>query len=142
MRTPQTGMVLRSVSHHLTFHTTEVEVMWRTIPWPQGHQKSLNILAIPSPFVIHEDDFEAVEDQYHAVQYFRPNIKKEAKTTFLNRIVSLVKEQSAKSGQIHFLIFPEIDGSSTKNRLFNTVYRQNFLPNENGLNIRLCRKGD
>lgn len=136
MRTPQTGMVLRSVSHHLTFHTTEVEVMWRTIPWPQGHQKSLNILAIPSPFVIHEDDFEAVEDQYHAVQYFRPNIKKEAKTTFLNRIVSLVKEQSAKSGQIHFLIFPEMALSQADYKYLLNAFDYS-LRNEGSTGFRL-----
>src|SRR5688572_22860698 len=33
MRTPQSGLTLRSLSHQMSFHETEMNVIWRTMPW-------------------------------------------------------------------------------------------------------------
>ncbi len=107
MRTPQSGMTIRSLSFHLTFHTTEIEVMWRTIPWPDNHEQSINLLLVPHPYTVSTDHFEKFPDKFHRVQYFG------AKTSgfdrsLINGVVDLFIKKSAEIGQIHFLVFPEM----------------------------------
>jgi hypothetical protein len=109
MRTPQVGYILRSMSHHLTFHATEVEVIWRTIPWLNAHEKTLNILAFPYPSVISNKDFKAMNEQYHSVRYFQPNFDKDVEESFsmLSSIIKLVIDQHKSGTPIHMIIFPE-----------------------------------
>jgi hypothetical protein len=52
LHTPQRGLTLRSASHHLSFHRTEVEVVWRSFPWINREQQQINALLIPWPFQI------------------------------------------------------------------------------------------
>lgn len=47
MRTPQSGLSLRSLSHQVMYHTSEVEVMWRTMPWASVEENTINILLVP-----------------------------------------------------------------------------------------------
>ena len=110
MRTPQVGIVLRSVSHHLTFHITEVEVIWRTIPWLKSNEKSLNIIAIPSPFTVSEKDFKILEEKYHSVRYFKPELDVDEKESdaFIESVINLVINQHKAGTIVHLIIFPEM----------------------------------
>ena len=49
MRTTQVGLTYRSLSHNLTFHQTEVDVFWRSIPWINREHGAINIIMIPWP---------------------------------------------------------------------------------------------
>lgn len=134
MRTPQAGQMIRSLSHHLTFHTTEVEVVWRTIPWPNHHQKTLNILALPFPFEVREANFQVRSERFHSVQYFSyvstPDIKTEQDNTIVcvERIVELVWEQCCQLDQVHILVFPETALSEAQYQQLLNSLKKRFEP--------------
>ncbi|SEO79228.1 hypothetical protein [Mucilaginibacter sp. OK283] len=108
MRTPQSGMVSRSLTHHLTFHTTEVEVIWRTFPKLEEGNQSLNILAVPYPYHIDPTDFEIVPDNHQYVRYFRGNILgKGNDDIFLSRLVKKVVQYAKEQNDIDILVLPE-----------------------------------
>lgn len=129
MRTPQGGITTRSLSHHLTFHTSEVEVMWRTIPWYNHHQKSMNVIAVPFPFNISEDNFEPRSERFQSVQYFSYRATMEAGQkdayAYLDEVVDLVWRQNEKLDQIHILVFPESSLSEDQyTHLKNKLYER------------------
>lgn len=108
MRTPQSGLSLRSLSFHATFHITEVEVMWRTFPWLNNHKQSLNILAIPYPNKVTENDFRILKDEYHVVKYFdTKNDKKNIDIALIDSIIKLVQNEINNNKEIDIIIFPE-----------------------------------
>jgi hypothetical protein len=49
VHTPQVGLTLRSLSHHVTVHESEVEVRWRTMPWVNSDEDTVNVLVVPWP---------------------------------------------------------------------------------------------
>lgn len=104
MRTPQVGLTLRSLSHHLTFHATEVEVIWRALPWSNAHENSLNLLALPWPFDIEEKSFrprlyKGKRDRYFR---FRPGLKFDPKS-----LTDLIKKVEHEHEQVHLVVLPE-----------------------------------
>jgi hypothetical protein len=108
LRTPQQGLTLRSLSHHLTYHVTEVEVMWRAMPWPNVEENTINVLAVPWPPEVKTLHFQPREDTFQPVRYFsyRP-----AEDTTLplptDRITALVREIEEAHCRIHLVVFPE-----------------------------------
>lgn len=106
MRTPQSGMVLRGLSHHLTFHTTEVEITWRTMPWLSNDKKSLNILAVPFPYTLSDSFFIEQEEDYHNVRYFKGDFSKTHKS-FLINLAETIAESFARGTTIDILVLPE-----------------------------------
>lgn len=109
MRTPQSGLTIRSLSHYLTFHITEVEVIWRTFPWLNNHKQSLNVLAIPYPFKIKESNFNIIEDKYHSVRYFKGMIDEtdEKINNKIDFLVDKIKEHLKNNSEIDILVLPE-----------------------------------
>ena len=79
MRTPQKGLTLRSLALHLTYHATEVEVMWRVTQWPNLEENTLNLLAIPWPPKVQSTFFHAESDTLESVRYFRFKPNNDAK---------------------------------------------------------------
>ena len=67
LRTPQTGLSIRSLSHHLTYHKTEVEVMWRNFPWVSIQENTLNILCICWPYTMNNSFFRIEPETFNAV---------------------------------------------------------------------------
>lgn len=106
MRTPQNGLNIRNMSFHLTFHQTEVEVIWRAIPWLNNHQKKLNILAIPFPFKISNNEITLVNEKYQNVRYFNLNDHPEFKY-FANSIVDEIMMKLYLDVSYDIVIFPE-----------------------------------
>lgn len=108
LRTPQAGLTLRSLSHHVTFHTSEVEVIWRAMPWPNTEENTLNVLAVPWPCEIHLNDFKPLPDTFQSVRYFnyRP-----ADTTAVplpvDRILATLAKVEGEHCPVHLLAFPE-----------------------------------
>lgn len=120
MRTPQSGIVLRSLSHHLTFHQTEVEVIWRTFPWLDDNKQSMNLMVVPYPFKVFKTDFKIVQNNYHAVRYFKGKIQENTNIEFLNGLVEHVCKEASKNNEVDMLIFPEMSLSEKQyNYLLN-----------------------
>jgi hypothetical protein len=63
MRTPQTGMSLRSLSHNAALSRCEVDVRWRRFeyPTPTERQDRLRMLLFPWPFTVEASAFVDVE---------------------------------------------------------------------------------
>jgi hypothetical protein len=109
-RTPQQGQSLRSLSHHLTFHATETEIVWRTIPWLDTNEHSINILAIPHPFTMHARDFKAVPYKNHPTRYFKVDIEEfqDGRTELIHAIVDKLIELRSRVSRIHMILLPEL----------------------------------
>jgi hypothetical protein len=104
MRTPQAGLTLRNLSHNLTFHDCEVEVMWRSFPWANFDENTLNVLYVPYPFDFDPNRFQSDTDYYESVGYFTydPGDWQE-----IGSVVDLIEEVRAKGIQPHMLVFSE-----------------------------------
>lgn len=120
MRTPQSGLSLRSLSHHLAFSATEVEIAWRAFPWPNEHENSVNILALPWPMVVRDTQFSTAEDALEVVRYFdyaqsEPNdmvggpIQKEPwGFEVVDEIVKRVQHAMKNVEKLHLVVLPEL----------------------------------
>jgi len=108
LRTPQQGLTLRSLSHHVTFHVSEVEVMWRAMPWPNVEENTINILTVPWPQEVDTLNFHPLEDKFQPVRYFsyRPEQKPNAALQ-IARISELVAKIEAEHCRVHLVVFPE-----------------------------------
>lgn len=108
LRTPQAGLTLRSLSHHLTFHTSEVEVIWRAMPWPNSEENTLNVLAVPWPCEIHLSDFKPLNDTFQSVRYFNYRPAEAPPTPLpVERIVATLARVEGEHCPVHLLAFPE-----------------------------------
>jgi hypothetical protein len=108
MRTPQSGLTLRSLSHHLTCHTTEVEVVWRAMPWINLPRDTVNILAIPDPPEVTPRCFEAGTDTLEAIRYFTYEPSRERACHTPGQLAALVERTSAERGHVHVVVLPEL----------------------------------
>ena len=104
MRTPQKGLTLRNLSHNLTYHDCEVEVMWRSFPWANFDENTLNILYIPYPFDFDPNSFKGDTEHFESVGYFtyEPGEWKD-----FDRAVRLIKDVRDGGIAPHFLVFTE-----------------------------------
>lgn len=67
LRTPQVGISLRSLSHHLAIQRSEVEVGWSVHPGGMHRldrpgPMRINLLIVPWPFELHSGDFQEVSE--------------------------------------------------------------------------------
>lgn len=110
MRTPNVGMTVRSISHYLTFHHTEVVVNWRTLPWVNIDENTVNILVVPYPYEVKASDFQpspAVtnranreDGRYFVYRGGDEEFTIELLDTMLNEIEKTVN-------RVHLIVFPE-----------------------------------
>ena len=109
-RTPQQGQALRSLSHHLTFHATETEIVWRTTPWLNTNDKTLNILAVPMPYKVGNQDFSIVPEKNHPHRYFRVKIEEfsQGRIQLIHAVVDKLVELRSRISRVHLLVFPEL----------------------------------
>ena len=108
MRTPQRGLTLRSLSLHLTYHATEVEVMWRAVPWPNLVENTLNVLAVPWPRAFHHGAFKQQRDTLQPVRYFRYQPDGRTPDLPTGRLVALVGRLERDYGcRLHVIALPE-----------------------------------
>jgi hypothetical protein len=108
MRTPQSGVSYRSMSHHLTFHSSEVEVMWRAVPWANVQENTVNCLAVPWPLHVEPKSFVPDRDYGHHTRYFsfKPEQVKDSRD--VDRLVRLIEKVSADAGRLHLVVLPEL----------------------------------
>jgi len=111
MRTPQGGLTIRSFSHHLTFHRSEVDVLWQSIPWNnfQERENTLNILAIPFPLKIDYQAFRPVaySGQNKDVDQFRYFDYAPTEEFEPGKVIRLLAAANKKVEQVDIIVFPE-----------------------------------
>jgi hypothetical protein len=108
LRTPQGGLSIRSFSHHVTFHESEVAVMWRSVPTANMDEDTLNLLLVPWPSSLDERSFTATRDQFEVVRYF--GFSPQSDDRFKRRVdalMQLLQELDGRLSRIHLLVFPE-----------------------------------
>jgi predicted amidohydrolase len=109
MRTPQQGINIRGLSHNITFHATEVEVIWRSFPWANITENSLNILAFCWPNKIDNDFFETNKPVFSDSRYFSYK-EEQGEGGFDPTIVIENLRAARKEGidRVHIIVFPEV----------------------------------
>ena len=109
MRTPQSGLTLRSLSHQVTFHTSEVEVMWRTFPWASVQENSMNLLLVPWPTQVEERRFSAMRETFSAVRYFQYSPDQNGNgSERLPVLVEHIVRVNREVGRLHMVVLPEL----------------------------------
>ncbi len=109
MRTPQSGLTIRSFSHHITCHSSEVEVQWRAVPWPNTHNNALNILAVCDPQKVENNWFKPVSENFGSTRFFHLNFSSEESDFKPEKIISLMNLSIHEGAtRIHFIVFPEV----------------------------------
>lgn len=115
LRTPQSGISLRSLSANLAFVTGEVNVEWNhvttklSIPRPE-EPKTLDILVIPWPLCIEPADFRISNETYCLLDHsefgffdFEPSW-----VVNPNDVVRLIDRARALGGGPQLVVFPEL----------------------------------
>jgi hypothetical protein len=112
LRTPQTGLTIRSLSHNLSIDRSEVKVHWQTstmlLPGELAHE--LNLLIIPWPYHVRAEDFrmssisDTVVDprtfgffEYEPAQRFDP----------AHNLMRVLEAAEARVGRISACVLPE-----------------------------------
>jgi hypothetical protein len=111
-RTPQVGLTLRSFSNNLTFHQTEVDVVWRTFPWFNFDENTVNLMIVPCPFKVEGRSFHALahprtssvlgRDRYF---HYVPPAQKALDAEALARAIQRAEKEVRR---VHILVFPEM----------------------------------
>lgn len=109
LRTPAIGMTIRSLSHYLTAHQTEINVNWRTLPLVNVDEDTLNILVVPWPFEVGPKNFKpsghvisrTSRDKSRYFEYETQSFDPE----FLRRMLD---QAEIHVSRIHMIIFPEL----------------------------------
>ncbi len=111
LRTPSVGMTLRSLSHHVTVHQTEVEILWRSMPWPNIDENTLNVMVVPWPFRFEPtwflpSGFATPRPSDEHDRYF--HYTGESKPFAGGRLLALLEEAELSVGRVHLVVFPEL----------------------------------
>ncbi len=111
-RTPQTGLTLRSFSNNLTFHQTEVDVAWRSFPWFNSDENTVNLMIVPWPFEVPGRSFRPIphpkaQSQLGPDRYFHyePDAENSLDVTAL---VDTLRRANKEVRRVHMLVFPEM----------------------------------
>ncbi|GAA5531317.1 hypothetical protein [Herpetosiphon gulosus] len=110
MRTSRSGITLRSLSHHVTAHRTEVDIQWRTMPWVNIDDNTLNILIVPWPYHIKSSSFSPSNytvnrDTKERTRYFQYHGEREKFTPAA--LISMIQNSQKNVARIHLIVFPE-----------------------------------
>jgi hypothetical protein len=119
MRTPQTGLSVRSLSHHLAFSSTEVEVAWRCFPWLNEHENSVNALLLPWPMIVRDSQFRESADSLEVVRYFDyapavpvdmvgVTMSQSDTASIVDEILKRVECAQERVARLHMVILPEL----------------------------------
>jgi hypothetical protein len=112
LHTPQNGLTIRSLSHHLAFIAGgEIRPDWYTYSRSQGH--CLNLLIVPWPEVVQPSQFSSARpkkgnllnmaDDFGFFTYLP-----DAKSRVTRRLSSLLKKGKALVGNIDGVVLPEL----------------------------------
>ena len=109
-RTPQTGIDLRSLSHHLAAVHSETNVKYSLLPIPKIKRKRLELLLIPWPYDLSADAFSIHETNAlptMPTEYFGFFKYAPVEEPPIEKFVELVKEARRISDGVDMVVLPE-----------------------------------
>lgn len=113
LRAPETGITLRSLSHHLALDRSEVHTQWLLPPPPVGDQvvprSRLTLLLVPFPKVVHASDFRPVPGPLKNMDERRFGFYEydPAERISPDEIVSLAESARRRLGAVDGVVLPE-----------------------------------
>jgi len=130
LHTPQTGMTLRALTHHIGLCPgTEVKTGWVLTGLP-GTDHSLNILLLPWPEQIHPAQFQACKTEELGLQlpsaFGHFSYKPKHPTWNVARLRAVIAAALERAGDIDGIILPELTFSSMRDYLkfVQVVFRE------------------
>jgi hypothetical protein len=110
MRTPRVGITLRALSHHLAAHRSEVEVIWRSVPWISRDENVLNFVIVPWPYEVPSESFQPVplSESFgsRGGRFFRYRGPREPFEG--EQVVRLLLEAEKRVKRVHAVVLPEL----------------------------------
>lgn len=112
MRVPQSGLTVRSLSHHVTVHRSEVDVIWRTAPWVNRDENILNVLVVPWPFEVGASAFKpfsmpfvrrASSEPHRFFKYDPPK----GRPSPASVVSDMIRQAQKECARIHMVVLPE-----------------------------------
>lgn len=117
---PKVGLTLRSLSRNVTAHQTEIDVLWRTMPWNNFDENTINILIVPwpknfKPTWFRPSNYTSNRSSAESARYFNFNIPDDEEYFPPNKLEDLLQISKQTVGRIRMVVFPEL--SLTKKNL-------------------------
>jgi hypothetical protein len=114
LHTPQSGMTIRSLTHHLALCPTgEATPVWNTLPSSTNYQ-SLNLLLVPWPEVVTPAQFQTAKPAQGALlnmpedfRFFKFD-QRPAPEDYCERLIRILDSASQIVGRIDGIVFPEM----------------------------------
>lgn len=119
LHTPQTGLTIRSMSHHLAFCLpNEVRPHWSVVP-RLGRRTELNLLLVPWPDSIRQDQFQAVPGSKVPLinlpsRYGFFTFRIDPKAPFRIWLDRLLRATTKRVGTIDGIVLPELSIAETQ----------------------------
>lgn len=112
LHTPQGGMTLRSLTHHLGLHWPgEVSPSWRLLPWQTITGKHLNILVLPWPKTVSPSHFRQIKGSLRnlpeGMGFFACSPRAWQGKPPIARLRKLLLAAERQVGKVQMLVFPE-----------------------------------
>lgn len=110
LHTPQSGMTIRSLTHHLAFCTTpDVTPQWFRLPVREGGDR-LHIVVVPFPYSLKRSQFGPtlgkLENMPPDFGFFTYNPNRSARVSFVTK---LVEDAHIRTGHpVDVVVFPEL----------------------------------
>jgi hypothetical protein len=109
LRTPQSGITIRSLSHHLAAQRTEVKVLWDVAEICSPSEMRLNLIVLPWPDLVEPNAFRParapvpspVTDKFG---YFAFEPQQQFDVDRLHKVIS---EAKRRVGRVHGVVLPE-----------------------------------
>ncbi len=144
LRTPQSGLTIRSMSHHLSLHSgMDIVPLWS--PAPPLHRRTsgrraYNIMILPVPYKVRPSQFRPLlladpKDSSHTVPMF--TFEHDPDGLSGERLHALLKMAAAQCGRITWLVLPE--GAMSSRRARELFIRPSFKPD---LDFLVCGTSD
>ena len=111
LRTPSVGLTLRSLSHHLNVHETEVDILWRTMPWVNIDENTINILIVPWPYEIQPawfspSSYATQRNSTERTRYFEYTGNPDSFSA--EKLLDLLANAEESVHIVHMIVFPEL----------------------------------
>jgi hypothetical protein len=153
--TPQQGLTLRSLTHHLALCMPwEVSAQWRTFGRPRLTDV-INLLLLPWPLQVdakhfslveHPANYETTQEVHRTFSYHR---EPESEEAFRRKLLDAIERSRKQVSELHAVIFPELALSCSEWEVANRVAREQRLllvagifddrDRSTGLPVNACR---
>lgn len=134
MHTPRVGMALRSLSHHMGFHRSAVDVRFLTINPERENKGLLNLLLLPWPRMVEPTSFKRqgrglLRLAEHKFETFVYDPESKAIEEDLDeRLPYAIQEARRVGGKVDVVVMPELALPNSLVQKFEDILRKEQVP--------------